>query len=130
MHQLFREALRRKQRIPLFNVTFAVNNGIKFDCIGGLDHVQLRSGNPKIERSIHRCFVLFTSSKRPDRFALFCTQLRAYQIRNGRQGKVLNFKIVDTMGLEEERKQGFDPSELSYVLDGHVPENHQVYKCE
>nr|XP_039268467.1 interferon-induced protein 44-like isoform X1 [Styela clava]XP_039268468.1 interferon-induced protein 44-like isoform X1 [Styela clava] len=57
--------------------------------------------------------------------ASITTKLRAYQIRNGREGKVLNFRIVDTMGLEEERKQGFDPSELPYILDGHVPENHQ-----
>lgn len=57
--------------------------------------------------------------------ASITTRLRAYQIRNGREGKVLNFKIVDTMGIEEDRKQGFDPTELSYILDGHIPENHQ-----
>jgi len=52
--------------------------------------------------------------------------MRGYQVRHGRDGKVLNFKIVDTMGLEEEKRKGFEPSELSYVLDGHVPDNHQV----
>ncbi|CAK8672687.1 interferon-induced protein 44-like [Clavelina lepadiformis] len=53
------------------------------------------------------------------------TKMRGYQVRNGREGKILNLKIVDTMGLEEERKKGFDPSELSYILDGHVPDNHK-----
>ena len=53
-------------------------------------------------------------------------QMRAYQVRNGREGKVLNFKIVDTMGLEGENLKGFNPSELPYILDGHVPDCHQV----
>ncbi|XP_078493344.1 interferon-induced protein 44-like [Ciona intestinalis] len=53
------------------------------------------------------------------------TKMRAYQVRNGREGKDLNFKIVDTMGIEEERRKGFDPTELPYLLDGHVSDNHQ-----
>ena len=54
--------------------------------------------------------------------------MRAYAVRNGREGNVLNFKIVDTMGIEGENLRGFNPSELPYLLDGHVPDNHQVSK--
>ena len=52
--------------------------------------------------------------------------MRSYQVRDGREGKVLNFEIVDTMGVEGNNGEGFDPAELPYILDGHVPDNHQV----
>ena len=59
---------------------------------------------------------------------MLLSQMRAYDVRNGREGQILNFKIVDTMGIEAEKLKGFNPSELAYILDGHVPDNHQV--CE
>lgn len=61
----------------------------------------------------------------PDDQRTVTTKMRSYQVRDGREGKVLNFEIVDTMGVEGNNGEGFDPAELPYILDGHVPDNHQ-----
>lgn len=51
------------------------------------------------------------------------SQYRMYQIRSTETGKPLNFRLCDTRGLEE--NQGIDANDISYLLDGNVPEKYQ-----
>ena len=39
-------------------------------------------------------------------------------------GKPLNFRLCDTRGLEE--NQGIDSNDISYLLDGNIPDKYQV----
>lgn len=36
----------------------------------------------------------------------------------------MNFRLHDTRGLEAD--QGIDGHEISYIVDGHLPDRHQV----
>lgn len=47
-----------------------------------------------------------------------------YQIRNTTSGEPLNFRIHDTRGIEAD--QGIDAHEMCFLLDGHIPDRHQV----
>ncbi|XP_023930844.1 uncharacterized protein LOC106166954, partial [Lingula anatina] len=49
------------------------------------------------------------------------TKYRVYAIQGGHQTPA--FRLCDTMGLEED--QGLDVVDMSYVLDGHVPNHFQ-----
>lgn len=49
-----------------------------------------------------------------------------YQVRNGRMGKPLNFRLCDTKGLEKD--DGIDPHEFCYILDGNMPDKYMVMK--
>ena len=49
---------------------------------------------------------------------------RMYQIRSMDTGKSLNFRLCDTRGLEE--NQGIDANDMSYLLDGNIPDKYQV----
>ncbi|XP_052103654.1 interferon-induced protein 44-like [Mytilus californianus] len=51
------------------------------------------------------------------------TVYRMYQIRNGETGKPMNFRLHDTRGIEAD--QGVDANEMSYLLDGNIPDRHQ-----
>ncbi|CAC5404512.1 Interferon-induced protein 44-like [Mytilus coruscus] len=51
------------------------------------------------------------------------TVYRTYQVRNGPSGKPMNFRLHDTRGLEAD--QGIDGQEISYIVDGHLPDRHQ-----
>ncbi|VDI11098.1 Hypothetical predicted protein [Mytilus galloprovincialis] len=51
------------------------------------------------------------------------TVYRTYQVRNGPSGKPMNFRLHDTRGLEAD--QGIDGHEISYIVDGHLPDRHQ-----
>ncbi|CAC5394346.1 unnamed protein product [Mytilus coruscus] len=53
------------------------------------------------------------------------TVYRMYQIRNGTSGKPLNFRLHDTRGIEAD--QGIDGHEMCFLLDGHIPDRHQVF---
>ena len=55
---------------------------------------------------------------------LLCLQFRMYQIRSLNTGKPLRFRLCDTRGLEE--NQGIDANDISYLLDGNVPDKYQV----
>jgi hypothetical protein len=47
-----------------------------------------------------------------------------YQVRNGPTGKPMHFRLNDTRGLEAD--QGIDNQEISYIVDGNLPDRHQV----
>jgi hypothetical protein len=47
-----------------------------------------------------------------------------YQVRNGPTGKPMHFRLHDTRGLEAD--QGIDNQEISYIVDGNLPDRHQV----
>jgi hypothetical protein len=47
-----------------------------------------------------------------------------YQVRTGISGKPMNFKLHDTIGLEAD--QGIAEHEICYLLDGNLPDRHQV----
>ncbi|XP_062575296.1 interferon-induced protein 44-like [Saccostrea cucullata] len=49
---------------------------------------------------------------------------RTYHIRDGKAGKMLNFKLCDTKGLEKEG--GIDPHDFLYILDGNMPDKHML----
>lgn len=51
------------------------------------------------------------------------SQYRMYQILSTETGKPLNFRLCDTRGLEE--NQGIDANDMSYLLDGNVPDKYQ-----
>ena len=55
-----------------------------------------------------------------------CTyfQYRMYSVRQNVLAKPLRFRLCDTRGLEE--SQGIDSMEISYILDGHVPDGYNV----
>lgn len=47
-----------------------------------------------------------------------------YQVRKGRSGRPLNFRLCDTKGLEKD--DGIDPQEFCYMLDGNMPDKYTV----
>lgn len=47
-----------------------------------------------------------------------------YQVRNGPSGKPMNFRLHDTRGLEAD--QGIDGHEINFIVDGNLPDRHQV----
>ena len=47
-----------------------------------------------------------------------------YQVRRSASEKPLNFRLCDTQGLEE--SQGIDAHDVTYILDGNVPDGYQV----
>ncbi|XP_060583836.1 interferon-induced protein 44-like [Ruditapes philippinarum] len=51
------------------------------------------------------------------------SEYRMYRVRSSQKRKPLPFCLCDTMGLEE--SQGIDAQELSYILDGHVPDGYK-----
>lgn len=51
------------------------------------------------------------------------SKYRMYRVRCSVMEKPLRFCLCDTRGLEE--SQGIDNQELTYVLDGHVPDGYQ-----
>lgn len=67
--------------------------------------------------------------KRNDNIVDFCNssmQFRNYDVKKGRSGPPLNFKLCDTKGLEID--DGIDPAEFSYILDGNMPDKYLVSK--
>ena len=54
----------------------------------------------------------------------YVPQYRMYQVRNGPTGKPMHFRLHDTRGLEAD--QGIDNHEISYIVDGNLPDRHQV----
>ncbi|XP_070576467.1 interferon-induced protein 44-like isoform X2 [Ptychodera flava] len=51
------------------------------------------------------------------------TRFRTYEVRSSRGGDPLNFRLCDTMGLEE--TMGLDVSDIPYLLDGNIPDRYQ-----
>ncbi|XP_077866007.1 uncharacterized protein LOC100377780 [Saccoglossus kowalevskii] len=51
------------------------------------------------------------------------TKFRAYEVRSSRGGDPLNFRLCDTMGLEE--SMGLDVTDIPYLIDGNIPDRHQ-----
>ncbi|KAL3875139.1 hypothetical protein ACJMK2_038067 [Sinanodonta woodiana] len=51
------------------------------------------------------------------------TKYRMYQVRSAASSKPLPFRLCDTRGLEE--SQGLDASEISFIIDGNVPDGYQ-----
>ncbi|XP_045177309.2 interferon-induced protein 44-like [Mercenaria mercenaria] len=51
------------------------------------------------------------------------SKYRMYRVRGSQMEKPLRFCLCDTMGLEE--SQGIDAQELTYILDGNVPDGYQ-----
>lgn len=47
-----------------------------------------------------------------------------YQIKSGRNGQPMNFRLHDTRGIEP--AQGADENEMCYILDGNIPDRYQV----
>lgn len=59
-------------------------------------------------------------------FCYSSIQFRNYDVKKGRSGPPLNFKLCDTKGLEID--DGIDPAEFSYILDGNMPDKYLVSK--
>ena len=68
---------------------------------------------------------IYFFSKIKELYIYFVFQFRAYTFKDGKRGPVLPFKFCDTMGLEE--GGGFDTADVPYLLDGNIPDMHQVY---
>ncbi|KAK3577662.1 hypothetical protein CHS0354_000090 [Potamilus streckersoni] len=51
------------------------------------------------------------------------TKYRMYQVRSTASSKPLPFRLCDTRGMEE--AQGLDASEISFIIDGNVPDGYQ-----
>ncbi|XP_056000058.1 interferon-induced protein 44-like isoform X2 [Ostrea edulis] len=51
------------------------------------------------------------------------TCYRQYTVKDFSSGKFLNFRLCDTRGFEEEL--ALDAEEISFALDGHVPDRYQ-----
>lgn len=67
--------------------------------------------------------------KRNDNIVDFCNssmQFRNYDVKKGRSGPPLNFKLCDTKGLVID--DGIDPAEFSCILDGNMPDRYLVSK--
>lgn len=47
-----------------------------------------------------------------------------YQVRKGRVGKPLNFRLCDTKGLEKD--DGIEPQDFCHILDGNMPDKYLV----
>lgn len=70
-------------------------------------------------------FSLFTNRRRCNIY--WCSnrfQYRQYTVKDFSSGKFLNFRLCDTRGFEEEL--ALDAEEISFALDGHVPDRYQV----
>ncbi|CAC5383446.1 unnamed protein product [Mytilus coruscus] len=52
------------------------------------------------------------------------TEYRMYKIRSGKTGQPMNFRFHDTRGIEAD--QGVDANEMCYLLNGNIPDRHQV----
>lgn len=50
------------------------------------------------------------------------TKFRNYDVKKGKSGPPLNFKLCDTKGLEID--DGIDPTEFSYILEGNMPDKY------
>ena len=55
---------------------------------------------------------------------VFFFQYRQYKIKTS-FGNFLNFRLCDTRGFEEEFSM--DMQEMSFILDGNIPDRHQVH---
>lgn len=52
------------------------------------------------------------------------TKFRAYNIKDGKGGKLLPFVLCDSMGLEEKPGAGLKTEDVPKILEGHVPDNY------
>ena len=50
--------------------------------------------------------------------------MKTYKFQKERQGKDLNFEIVDTMGIESDG--GMCDADIDSLLDGHIPDKYNV----
>ena len=57
-------------------------------------------------------------------FLFIYKQYRMYQVRARSSAKPLKFRFCDTRGLEE--SQGIDAHDLTFLLDGNVPDGYHV----
>ena len=64
-----------------------------------------------------------TPSSRNKSYLNLYLQYRMYRVR-GSSGQPMNFRLCDTRGIEE--NQEMDANSVSYLLEGNVPEGHQV----
>ena len=56
--------------------------------------------------------------------SFYLLQYSPYQVRSCSSGKPLKFRLCDTRGLEE--TQGIDANDVSFLLDGNVPDGYLV----
>ena len=54
----------------------------------------------------------------------FILKYRMYQVRTKSSAKPLKFRLCDTRGLED--SQGIDAHDLTFLLDGNVPDGYHV----
>lgn len=52
-------------------------------------------------------------------------QYRQYKVKDISKGTFPNFRLCDNRGFEEEF--ALDAQEISFILDGNIPDRYQVY---
>lgn len=85
---------------------------------------QVKAGKSSFINTIISIFKGAISSQAPAGSAgkSLTTKFKNYDVRKGRSGPSLNFKLCDTKGLEID--DGIDPAEFSYILDGNMPDKY------
>lgn len=85
---------------------------------------QVKAGKSSFINTIISIFKGAISSQAPSGSTgrSLTTKFRNYDVKKGRPGPPLNFKLCDTKGLEID--DGIDPVEFSYILDGNMPDKY------
>lgn len=85
---------------------------------------QVKAGKSSFINTIISIFKGTISSQAPSGSTgkSLTTKFRNYDVKKGRSGPPLNFKLCDTKGLEID--EGIDPAEFSYILDGNMPDKY------
>ena len=55
---------------------------------------------------------------------MYMLQFRQYELRPSRGERALNFRLCDTMGMEDQN--GLNVNDVPYILDGHVKDSFEV----
>uniref|UniRef100_A0A8W8LPR2 TLDc domain-containing protein n=1 Tax=Magallana gigas TaxID=29159 RepID=A0A8W8LPR2_MAGGI len=84
---------------------------------------QVKAGKSSFINTIISIFKGAISSQAPSGSTgkSLTTKFKNYDVKKGRKGQPMNFKLCDTKGLEID--DGIDPVEFCYILDGNMPDN-------
>nr|XP_022296595.1 interferon-induced protein 44-like [Crassostrea virginica] len=123
------------RKTPTWNITYLQNLKREIDVyapleVTGVEQVnvllfgQCGAGKSSFFNSINSIFKGVITSQAPSGSTdkSLTNRFRKYQVRRGRNGSPLSFRLCDTKGLE--KNEGLHPDEFSFVLDGHMPDKY------
>ena len=79
-----------------------------------------------VNKILHHCHSWLSHRRKIITIVFLYMQYRMYQVRTKSSAKPLKFRLCDTRGLED--SQGIDAHDLTFLLDGNVPDGYHVSK--